>query len=38
MHGIRPLNLLGWEPTRRQQVVLAVVLVVLLAWGSTGCA
>jgi branched-chain amino acid transport system permease protein len=33
VHGIRPLDLLGWEPTRRQQVVLASVLVVLLAWG-----
>jgi branched-chain amino acid transport system permease protein len=33
VHGIRPLDLLGWEPTRRQQVVLAAALVVLLAWG-----
>jgi branched-chain amino acid transport system permease protein len=33
MHGIRDLDILGWEPTRAQQVVLASALVVALAWG-----
>lgn len=32
VHGIRDLDIAGWEPTRSQQVVLATALVVALAW------
>ena len=33
IHGIRRLDVLGWHPSRSQQVVMAVALVVVLAWG-----
>ena len=33
VYGIRPLDVLGWDPTRSEQVIMSVFLVVILAWG-----